>query len=373
MCPQCHEHFKNPRILPCAHVMCRDCVVSLLQQLRTACCPRCNCCILDPCRDDNRRAEDIADDLSEDKSTKVLVDCATFLQQSHPCVCEKQPALWVCLHCGDPMCSACVQAHRKFSVTSSHEVEELSALSPSTMALRRHPSIYKPQDETLDMYCRDHKVALTSRAVVREHRKCAGVITLEDECREINQTVSDLTASLCTSKQAVQDALLRLELHDKDEERKILDSLGEGEAACDQLEKAVADCRRQFKERASKAKEELKKAVSERRMLLQEKQCRLASHVQLTQRVQGMGVCEEKVQMRQALEAQVDCSLRTCEVPQDLKGSNSPLITVNSDILHFIKTAIGIVDYVIPPSLSENWEEVVNFIKNTPSVSCISL
>ncbi|XP_025083414.1 uncharacterized protein LOC112557641 [Pomacea canaliculata] len=140
-----------------------------------------------------------------------------------------------------------------------------------------------------------------------------------------------------------------------------------GRRPCDQLEKAVADCRRQFKERASKAKEELKKAVSERRMLLQEKQGRLASHVQLTQRVQGMGVCEEKVQMRQALEAQVDCSLRTCEVPQDLKGSNSPLIVVNSDILHFIKTAIGIVDYVIPPSLSENWEEVVNFIKNTPS------
>nr|KAG5712431.1 hypothetical protein BaRGS_011405 [Batillaria attramentaria] len=45
-CPVCHEEFSQPKILPCAHLLCRDCLVTWLKSEGEAECPLCRCAIV---------------------------------------------------------------------------------------------------------------------------------------------------------------------------------------------------------------------------------------------------------------------------------------------------------------------------------------
>nr|KAG5712434.1 hypothetical protein BaRGS_011408 [Batillaria attramentaria] len=45
-CPVCHEEFSQPKILPCAHLLCRDCLVTWLKSEGEAECSLCRCAIV---------------------------------------------------------------------------------------------------------------------------------------------------------------------------------------------------------------------------------------------------------------------------------------------------------------------------------------
>ena len=43
-CPVCHEHFKDPKVLPCLHYYCKTCIMDLMKRAgkgRPFNCPEC--------------------------------------------------------------------------------------------------------------------------------------------------------------------------------------------------------------------------------------------------------------------------------------------------------------------------------------------
>nr|KAG5712432.1 hypothetical protein BaRGS_011406 [Batillaria attramentaria] len=71
-CPVCHEEFSQPKILPCAHLLCRDCLVTWLKSEGDAECPLCRCAIVAASERGSKSCEEVADGLPTDLAMAAL-------------------------------------------------------------------------------------------------------------------------------------------------------------------------------------------------------------------------------------------------------------------------------------------------------------
>nr|KAG5712423.1 hypothetical protein BaRGS_011397 [Batillaria attramentaria] len=71
-CPVCHEEFSQPKILPCAHLLCRDCLVTWLKSEGEAECPLCRCAIVAASERGSKSCEEVADGLPTDLAMSAL-------------------------------------------------------------------------------------------------------------------------------------------------------------------------------------------------------------------------------------------------------------------------------------------------------------
>ncbi|PVD22013.1 hypothetical protein C0Q70_17816 [Pomacea canaliculata] len=134
-CPVCTSDFTTPKILPCGHLLCRECLITWMDSKFDAGCPLCRCPIVEQ---SDGSSCDTVDALPTDFVMEALVESARVLSKDHLCcVCEDVRADFICLQCLDMMCTACTKAHRKFSGTRSHDVESVSTVTPERLAASR--------------------------------------------------------------------------------------------------------------------------------------------------------------------------------------------------------------------------------------------
>ncbi|PVD21772.1 hypothetical protein C0Q70_17573 [Pomacea canaliculata] len=130
-CAVCTNDFTTPKILPCGHLLCRQCVISWLDSKSDAGCPLCRYPIAEKQNESDGNSADIADALPTEYVMEALVDTAHVLDKEHICcVCDDAKADFICMQCLDMMCSSCYKIHKKFSATRSHDVESVSTVTP---------------------------------------------------------------------------------------------------------------------------------------------------------------------------------------------------------------------------------------------------
>ena len=167
-CKICRHQFENPKILPCAHVLCRQCLLSSRagEGSQALFCPVCKCAIADLGGNDagGRTRQQAVDALPTDTTMEALVRCARLLgQDRHDCGgCQRAAsAVAICLTCWELMCQACWRVHRSFVATRDHLTEALTSLTPAKLSSKEpaHCSIHG-RGKLLELVCSSHEATL---------------------------------------------------------------------------------------------------------------------------------------------------------------------------------------------------------------------
>lgn len=95
-CRVCGEDYIDPKILPCGHLLCRDCITSRLSSATEPACPQCACAIVTAEERSGRSLAEIADALPTDLAMESLVESMQVLGQEHSCCVCAAPAVCIC-------------------------------------------------------------------------------------------------------------------------------------------------------------------------------------------------------------------------------------------------------------------------------------
>ena len=186
-CPICTEHFKIPKLLPCLHLACRDC---LLKWLATkgdkAGCPLCQEPILPPTQSRPNNLAAQLDQLITDTTTMEQVEVHTILQGPHTCqMCShNQVAQWYCFQCGSKLCKQCMSEHQKFPALKSHTTADLNTLKAKQVVASYQSMCQHHPDRQVELYCCDHRKLICMQCSAISHRKCEHVTPVTEAAQE---------------------------------------------------------------------------------------------------------------------------------------------------------------------------------------------
>ncbi|XP_078594750.1 tripartite motif-containing protein 2-like [Branchiostoma floridae x Branchiostoma japonicum] len=163
-CPICMLHFRDPRVLPCLHTFCRECLQVWATKQQPLECPTCRTRVSLP--------DQGVDGLRTNFYVNNLLDFAAVKKGSEPgvpCqVCEggrDQTKVW-CTDCAMLLCESCTAIHRKVPVTSQHELEGREG--PDRLQRKRHCHKHKSQE--LVFFCESCNALVCTACTVVDHR-----------------------------------------------------------------------------------------------------------------------------------------------------------------------------------------------------------
>ncbi|KAK3744071.1 hypothetical protein RRG08_018700 [Elysia crispata] len=167
-CAVCMDEYRDPRILPCHHTLCYECIESVVQSSSTTGrffrCPQ--------CRSDVCVPRSGIKDFPINFYIKNLQDELGSTGYTGTCdVCRKE---WLvtqfrCIDCDLDICRFCIHAHRLETHTDSPKILRVeSTTSPNQFSCQKcaeHP------DETLQLFCSTCKQAICIICSCNNHRR----------------------------------------------------------------------------------------------------------------------------------------------------------------------------------------------------------
>ena len=173
-CPVCQEHFRDPKILPCLHYYCKECVRNLALRAgtdRPFACPECRRGTVLPQND--------PDQLPTAFFVNRMKELRTKMEKAHGkveamCeVCSRAKVEAFCRQCAEFICSDCVTSHRRMKMFATHKVvtlQELKEGGAKAIPLKEAPpSMCKDHDEQLKIYCFDCNHLICRDCVISDH------------------------------------------------------------------------------------------------------------------------------------------------------------------------------------------------------------
>lgn len=288
-CLVCHENYSIPKILPCAHLLCRDCIVSLItaNTVTHAQCPVCHSSFANLQDSLARSCGDFADSFPTDHSMAAMVDSVRLLQQKRIChVHTDSDAASLCVHCSIMLCKVCLEVHRKTPVTSSHKVEDLAVLTPERLSASRLAPCSVHTDKTSELFCAAHKALICQLCATSKHRTCPEVTYLEELQEKYSGLLLDIKANLSAAELVLSRAIAKLEddLARSRENAKI--SLTEIDGICDRFMSSVETCRARLKTFVQDKDRKASVSFLENKSSLIQRLTMVTSHLRLVKRVE---------------------------------------------------------------------------------------
>ncbi len=173
-CPICQEHFNDPKILPCCHYYCRDCIQLMADKAgpdRPFSCPE--------CRKDTLLPEGGIDRFPAAFFVNRMKDAYLKMEKAHGKVealcemCSGGKVEAFCRQCTDFICAECVKSHKKLKVFSGHSVVTLDELKEGgTRHLHTDsdmPPLCKEHEEPLKIFCFDCNCLICRDCIVIDH------------------------------------------------------------------------------------------------------------------------------------------------------------------------------------------------------------
>ena len=175
-CPVCHDHFQEPKILPCLHYYCKACVQRLAWRAganQPFPCPE--------CRTDTFLPQDDPDQLPTAFFVNRMIGVHAKLEKVEGKVeakcemCSGGVATAFCRHCMEFICDKCTESHQRMKVFSGHKVsmlEELKQGGASDIVVKTTPPpTCKVHEEQAKIYCYDCKSLICRDCVVKDHKE----------------------------------------------------------------------------------------------------------------------------------------------------------------------------------------------------------
>ena len=202
-CPICHDHFHEPKILPCLHYYCKECIRNLARRHHPFPCPE--------CRRDTSLPQSDPDKLPTAFFINRMKEVHTKMEKAEGKVeaicemCSGGKAEAFCRQCTDFICVDCVRSHKKMKVFAAHQVvslEELKQGGAKQIPINETPpTLCKEHDEPLKIFCFDCNQLICRDCVIDGHtdHKCEFIKKYAVQCR------STVTKSLTPLKQFQAD------------------------------------------------------------------------------------------------------------------------------------------------------------------------
>ena len=174
-CAICHEHYTEPKVLPCCHYYCKQCIHHLA--LRTGMdkpfpCPE--------CRKDTTLPEASVDNLPTAFFLNRMKEVHSKLELAHGKVeakcemCLEDKAEAFCRQCTKFICADCVKSHKKMKkVFPGHKVSTLEELRKggAKEILIQEPchEACKVHDQPKNIFCYDCDTLICRDCTIKDH------------------------------------------------------------------------------------------------------------------------------------------------------------------------------------------------------------
>src|SRR6218665_670605 len=199
-CPICMSAFKDPRVLPCIHTFCFECLKRTADEAQKNPGDRMPCPL---CRKDFTIPEDGMNGVQKNFFMENFLEFkTTLLSGSAIAICdicnvrnEGKPqeipkATMRCLECHDNYCDSCVKVHQFQQLSRNHQFVKIES-DTASQTRRPFATIHcsKHTQKPLDYYCADCKKIVCVSCFVESHasHKCKDVTTVDEEFRRTVQ------------------------------------------------------------------------------------------------------------------------------------------------------------------------------------------
>ena len=173
-CPVCQEHFRDPKILPCLHYYCKECIRQLALRAGSDSafpCPECRRGTILPQNDPDQLPT--AFFVNRMKELRTKMEKAQGKVETICEMCSRAKAEAFCRQCAEFICSDCVRSHKYMKVFASHKVvtlQELKEGGAKAIPLRdAPPSMCTDHDEQLKIYCFDCNCLICRDCIIYDH------------------------------------------------------------------------------------------------------------------------------------------------------------------------------------------------------------
>ncbi|PVD22079.1 hypothetical protein C0Q70_17882 [Pomacea canaliculata] len=209
-CSVCHNNFFEPKILLCGHLLCRECIVSIIKSKNHPDCPLCQDPIASQEALESQSPESIADSLPTDFVMDALVLSVDLKTQTPVCCgCRREEADSICLQCREMLCPACTNVHKNFSMSRSHEVKSLGSVTAESLAASRIP-LCECHGEKIKYYCANHGFAVCGSCVAETHKLCPEMKDLDSKMNAAKEAVRDLNETLSSAGNKMEKSINEL-------------------------------------------------------------------------------------------------------------------------------------------------------------------
>ena len=247
-CAICLEDYKDPKLLQCFHVYCKECLEQLVLQDQQGLSLRCPSCrrstLLPPSSVSGLQPAFLIHHLFEIRDTLVKVKKVKGLQKTHCEKCSENDATNFCRDCGQFICRVCSKIHQTWAELSTHEVISLDRLEGDVTQLvpptKKVTYCSKHPTKESDLYCETCEELICRDCIVRVHRdhqydlitdaypKHKNVIT--DHLQPVKQqlgVVNEAIESLDTRRQQISDQRMAIEANINKTIRRLQEALEE--------------------------------------------------------------------------------------------------------------------------------------------------
>ncbi|XP_070179207.1 E3 ubiquitin-protein ligase TRIM56-like isoform X2 [Littorina saxatilis] len=239
-CPVCHEDFKEPKILPCTHLVCRDCIITWLQKGANQGCPLCRAPIFP--RNEKQPSDygSKVDSFPTDFVTAAVVESQRLLSSPNVCVCDASvEAKLFCFQCSIKLCSSCTKSHSKSPFTQNHTLEDLGTLSADQLAKSRHSFCSNHKDKVVEIYCSKHEELICLLCATCNHRSCSDVGSVEEAAKQKREDLKKQAVVMKIKKNQAVAKIRELDEEVKVATEKFSAMEDEVRAVFDDLQKAL--------------------------------------------------------------------------------------------------------------------------------------
>ncbi|XP_076074096.1 uncharacterized protein LOC143045463 [Mytilus galloprovincialis] len=190
-CQICYETFKIPKILPCLHTFCEQCIHEFIistgrkkepHSRKEFSCPTCKTLVKPT--DAKSDIDKWAANLPHNVSIQEMLDMSNG--ENKKCsACKRHDeiseAKFWCEICEEAFCEKCNDMHSRMKLSASHNVipvEEVASFSYGMVvnAISEHCSVHP--SNLVDVFCCDHKIICCGSCVSTKHRRCKRVMTI---------------------------------------------------------------------------------------------------------------------------------------------------------------------------------------------------
>ncbi|ODM98140.1 B-box type zinc finger protein ncl-1 [Orchesella cincta] len=205
-CSLCHETYNKPKVLPCLHTFCQDCLEKAQDVGDRLICPSCryectlssqgvagllpdfavsNLLALQEFSSSSNSLNSLQDGLNNNNNNNNNngiwndeLEAAKMMKGCTGCKSKDSSAVAKCIDCSNFLCSNCVMAHQFMHCFEGHRVINIPSATEQPgkenglgMTLERQVSCTQHKGEKLQFYCRTCAVPACPECVATEHPK----------------------------------------------------------------------------------------------------------------------------------------------------------------------------------------------------------
>ena len=174
-CPVCQDHYTDPKVLPCLHYYCKQCICRLA--LRTGLDKPFSC---PECRRDTTLSQGGVDNLPTAFFINRMKELHSKMERAHgkvdaKCeICSGDKAEAFCRQCAQFICSECVKQHQRMKKSfPGHKVvtfEELKKGGAKEIVTQEYPlQKCRKHEEPMKMYCFDCNSLICRDCTIIDH------------------------------------------------------------------------------------------------------------------------------------------------------------------------------------------------------------